>query len=219
MIYIQIDKDKLHPLECIDGTKTIKDVAYILGNDTPDALFVVENDQIVGIVTDTDLIMKITKKDLGSDDIQVKDIMSSPVMSIDIKNDVKDVIDIMLKKDIQKLLVTDNGKPIGVVYGEDVLKLDPEKWKKLLFRQTIKEVYNILKNKSDISFTATYNAIADMDKFSDLDSDVEFNLYVYQEGLVLVAYNYIKTHPNKKLNDIMKTIKENYSKLLDKYSK
>ena len=44
--------------------------------------------------------MNITKKDLGSDEIKVKEIMSSPIISIDINSDVNSAVDLMVEKGI-----------------------------------------------------------------------------------------------------------------------
>lgn len=215
---MKIDKNKLHEVNLVDKSKTVKDIAYIVGNDTPDALFVTDNNAVVGVVTDTDIIMKIAKKDFDSDDITVEEIMSTPIVSIDVNKTIEEAIELMVKKDVQKLLVMQKGKPLGVMFGEDVLKFSPDKWKQIIFSQTINEVYKIVKKNSSITFTETYNAIADMDKFTNLESDIEFNLYVYQEGLVLVAYYFIQENSNKKLSDIRKYIRKHYQELLDKYS-
>src|SRR3989344_713175 len=133
-------KDKLHGIEIVDKERPIKDINFILRNDAPDALLVMDKGKIAGIVTDSDLVMKVNRKNLNSDNIKVKDIMSSPVISIESNRDIKEAIDLMARKKIQKLLVTENGSPIGVLFGEEILELDEEKWKEIVFEQTIEEV-------------------------------------------------------------------------------
>ena len=117
-------KDKLHGIEIVDKERPIKDINFILRNDAPDALLVMDKGKIMGIVTDSDLVMKVNRKNLNSDNIKVKDIMSSPVISIESGKDIKDAIDLMARKKVQKLLVTENGSPIGVLFGEEILELD-----------------------------------------------------------------------------------------------
>src|SRR3989338_3858500 len=211
-------KDKLHGIEIVDKERPIKDINFILRNDAPDALLVMDKGKITGIVTDSDLVMKVNRKNLNSDNIKVKDIMSSPVISIESNKDIKDAIDLMTRKKIQKLLVTENGSPIGVLFGEEILELDEEKWKEIVFEQTIEEVYKMLISDPSMDIDTVNYEIREMDKFTNMESKVEFDLFVYQKGLILVAYNYIKDNPGKSLAVIKEDIREHYSELLSEYS-
>jgi len=211
-------KDKLHGIEIVDKERPIKDINFILRNDAPDALLVMDKGKIAGIVTDSDLVMKVNRKNLNSDNIKVKDIMSSPVISIESNKDIKDAIDLMTRKKIQKLLVTENGSPIGVLFGEEILELDEEKWKEIVFEQTIEEVYKMMISDPNIDIDTVNYQIREMDKFTNMESKVEFDLFVYQKGLILVAYNYMKDNPNKSLVNIKEEIREHYSELLAEYS-
>ena len=144
--------------------------------------------------------------------------MSSPVISIESNKDIKDAIDLMARKKIQKLLVTENGSPIGVLFGEEILELDEEKWKEIVFEQTIEEVYKMLIGDPSMDIDTVNYEIREMDKFTNMESKVEFDLFVYQKGLILVAYNYIKDNPSKSLAVIKDDIREHYSELLSEYS-
>ncbi len=211
-------KDKLHAIEIADNDKPVKDILHILQNDTPDVFMVVEGGKIIGIVTDSDLIMKVKRKDLSSTQLKVKDIMTPNVVSIELSRPINEAVDLMVENNIQKLLVTDKGMPVGVIYGEDILDLDEDKWKELLFNQTIEEAYKLLILEPDISLEDLADTIKDMDKFANMESKVEFDLYIQQHGIIKVAYNYIKQNKSKPLKDIKQHIKENYSELLAEYS-
>lgn len=212
-------KDKLHPIEIVNKETPVKDILHILSNDTPDVLMVTEDNKIIGIITDSDLIMKVKKKDLSSTQLKVKDIMTPNVISIEIGMTINEAIDLMVENNIQKLLVTKEGQPVGVLYGRDILELDEEKWKELLFNQTIEEVYKLLILEPDIEFDALDEMIKDMDKFTNMESKVEFDFFVWQQGIITVAYNYIKQNKGKALKEIKQYIKDNYSDLLMEYSK
>lgn len=211
-------KDKLHSIEIVDKERPVRDINFILRNDSPDVLLVMDKGKIIGIVTDSDLVMKVSRKNLSSDNIKVKDIMSSPVVSIDCSRDVKDAIELMARKKIQKLLVTENGSPIGVLFGEEILELDEEKWKEILFDQTIEEVYKMILNEPGVDIDTVNYQIREMDKFTNMESKVEFDLFVYQKGLILASYNYIRDNSNKSLAQIKEDIREHYSELIDEYS-
>lgn len=211
-------KSKMHKIETIGADQPIKDASHILDNNLPNSLLVAEDNRIVGILTDSDILIKVDKDEIDSESIKIRDIMSSPVITIDSNKDVKEAIDLMVKKDIEKLVVLEDGIPIGVLYGEEILELEEEKLKEVILHKTITDVFKILLKEPDSDPVSVLNTITEIGKFSNMESQVEFDLFVYQEGLVSVAYNYIKENPDKQLDDIIKDIKENYDRLLEKYS-
>ena len=87
--------------------------------------FIVEDgDDVVGIVTETDVakalhafkdIVEGTRQEYRIRNLLVRDIMSAPLISVNADTDVSDVIDLMLKKNISSVPVTENGKIAGVV--------------------------------------------------------------------------------------------------------
>ncbi|MBI2661688.1 CBS domain-containing protein [Candidatus Woesearchaeota archaeon] len=211
-------RDKLHKIDIVDKDATIKSISYILHNDTPDVLIVVDNNRVAGIVTDSDLIMKVKQSDLNSETLKVKDIMTPNVISIEIDKKVSEAIDMMVEHSIQKLLVTQDGAPVGILYGEDILELDEEKWKEIVFNQTIDEVYKLLVLEPNSEIASVMDTVQDMDRFTNMESKVEFDLFVYQQGLVRVAYFYLKENRNKPLNEVKDYIRNNYSDLVVRYS-
>ena len=83
-----------------------------------------EGDDVVGIVTETDVakalhafkdIVEGTRQEYRIRNLLVRDIMSAPLISVNADTDVSDVIDLMLKKNISSVPVTENGKIAGVV--------------------------------------------------------------------------------------------------------
>lgn len=89
------------------------------------ARFVVtEHEKYLGIVTETDVAvaMREFRKQVDGNhqdhrirNLLVKDIMSTPLISVDRAADVGEVIALMLKKNISAVPVTDKGKLAGVV--------------------------------------------------------------------------------------------------------
>lgn len=87
--------------------------------------FIVEDgDTVLGIVTETDVakalhafkdIVEGTRQDYRIRNLLVRDIMSSPLISVDADTDVSDVIDLMLKKNISSVPVMQDGKIAGIV--------------------------------------------------------------------------------------------------------
>jgi len=87
--------------------------------------FIVEDgDTALGIVTETDVakalhaikdLVEGTHQDYRIRNLLVRDIMTTPLISVDANTDVSDVIDLMLKKNISSVPITQGGKIAGLV--------------------------------------------------------------------------------------------------------
>jgi arabinose-5-phosphate isomerase len=82
---------------------------------------VVENDKIIGIITDGDLRRMLSKVDNIST-LTAKDIMSANPKRIDANAMAIDAMDIMESHEISQLLVEEDGKYAGVVHLHDLIK-------------------------------------------------------------------------------------------------
>lgn len=82
---------------------------------------VVENEQLLGIITDGDLRRKLQTTDDGIKLIAT-DILSRNPLCIPPDAMVSDALDLMRMRNITQLLVVDNDKYIGVVHLHDILK-------------------------------------------------------------------------------------------------
>jgi trk system potassium uptake protein len=74
----------------------------------------------VGVVTDSDILDKVVMKGEDSDQILLKSIMSSPVISLSAKGTVRQALDLMRVNTIKHIPVTDNIKIFGIVTQEEL---------------------------------------------------------------------------------------------------
>jgi len=79
------------------------------------AVFVMSGDDLVGIVTERDMVEKILKLRKDPAEIRAQDIMSSPVVTIEADKSVIDALKLMRDKNIRRLAVTRKGKLVGIV--------------------------------------------------------------------------------------------------------
>lgn len=82
---------------------------------------VVENDKIIGIVTDGDL-RRMLSKGTEFTGFKARDIMSTNPKRIDSNAMAVDAMDMMENNGISQLLVEENGKYVGVVHLHDLIK-------------------------------------------------------------------------------------------------
>ena len=92
---------------------------------------VTENDRVVGIVTETDVAVAMRRfremvEDRHQDhrirNLLVKDIMTSPVLTVDVGAGIDEVVDLMLSKGISSVPVTSGGKIAGIVTRASLIK-------------------------------------------------------------------------------------------------
>jgi CBS domain-containing protein len=78
----------------------------------------------IGIVTERDIVRLMGSSDMSLDNVPVGELMSSPLITINPNNSIKDAIEIMQQKDIRRLPVVDNkGKMVGIITDKDVFRV------------------------------------------------------------------------------------------------
>ncbi|SHI60721.1 CBS domain-containing protein [Lutispora thermophila] len=93
---------------------TIKDAANIMNTVDVGAVPVVDNNKLVGIVTDRDIVVRSVAK--GQDPNQkICDVMTKDIKAISPDTEVHEAADIMAKRQIRRLPVVDNGNLVGIV--------------------------------------------------------------------------------------------------------
>lgn len=85
---------------------------------------VVDNGEILGIVTETDMARSMKEfREIVEDKYQdhrirnllVRDVMSSPTIAVDLRTEISEVLDLILNKNISSLPVTRDGKLVGMI--------------------------------------------------------------------------------------------------------
>jgi trk system potassium uptake protein len=74
--------------------------------------------EYVGIITDSDILDKIVMRGEDSDEVSVKTIMSSPLITISAKANVRQALELMRLNLIKRIPVTDNVHILGIVTQE-----------------------------------------------------------------------------------------------------
>jgi len=85
------------------------------------SVLISQNNKIVGIITERDLVYLVTKKTDPS--TPVKDIMHSPVISVNLNDSIQEIIEMMRAKNIRRVLVKDlSGNDLCVMGTRDIVK-------------------------------------------------------------------------------------------------
>jgi len=85
------------------------------------SLFVTNGQEIVGILTDTDMVRRVAATGVDTLATTAEQIMSAPILTIEEDKTVLDVSDLMAEKHIRHLGVTQGGKLVGMISVRDIL--------------------------------------------------------------------------------------------------
>jgi len=80
----------------------------------------------VGIVTERDIVRKIVSRNLKANDISIKELMTTPLITIPSTEDVSDAMHRMVKMQIRRLPVVENAKLVGIVTDIDLIAVSAE---------------------------------------------------------------------------------------------
>ncbi|MBS7634542.1 CBS domain-containing protein [Candidatus Bathyarchaeota archaeon] len=85
------------------------------------AIIVISGGNPIGIITERDIVEKVAKTNRDPGKIRAKEIMSSPLISVEADKTIKDALILMRERKIRRLGVTRKGRLIGIVTERRVL--------------------------------------------------------------------------------------------------
>lgn len=100
--------------ENIDAAKAVRE----MHSRRAETIIVSKNGKPIGIVTDSDILDKIVMRGEDSDQVYLKDIMSSPIITVSAKATVRQALEVMRLNVIKRIPVTDNVNILGIVTQE-----------------------------------------------------------------------------------------------------
>lgn len=121
-LYLRVDEIVAHnEAPKVLRKASIKDVIVEISKKRLGTTAVVEDDRIIGIITDGDL-RRMLEKNTDISDLTAGDIMSADPIQVNSDTMAVTALDIMQKNNITQILVSENDKYIGVVHFHDLLK-------------------------------------------------------------------------------------------------
>lgn len=100
---------------------SIQDAARAMHAKRIGSLLVKKEDDFVGIVTETDVVQAVAEQPAQVGQLTVKELMSSPIITIDRKMAPPYARDLMADRKIRHLGVTEEGQIIGILSVRDLL--------------------------------------------------------------------------------------------------
>lgn len=128
------------PVYTIDIDKTAQDAGKLMRKIRRGFLVVVKDKHPIGVVSDSDIIEQVIKKNIKASQLKIKTFMTEPVVFAEPDEDILTAVRKMKKNNIHRLPVIDNGKVVGVVSLTDIAHTSPEMLDLLEYRLKMKEM-------------------------------------------------------------------------------
>jgi CBS domain-containing protein len=116
-------------LVTIEESATVQEAANRMKDKNISSLVVVDEiSRPLGLITERDFVRKVCIHDVSTSKLIIKEIMSSPLITIDSNSSASEAVDMMLRNNVRHLLVVDGksseglDKPIGIVTPLDFTK-------------------------------------------------------------------------------------------------
>jgi len=102
--------------EAVEPDLTVNAAAAIIAKRSEKCLIVATGDMVIGIVTSTDMIEKVIAVGANPSNVFVRDIMSTPVITVNVNSTIGQAAQVMSDYGVRKLPVIDgSGALAGVI--------------------------------------------------------------------------------------------------------
>ncbi len=133
-------KDIMHPFIKLAGSASVAEAAKVMDEHIIGSLLVEEFGVIKGIITERDILRKIVAKGRNAELVKIRDVMSSPIITIDADASVEEASRLMDEKRIRRLVVAENGKFVGKITANEIsrnLRFILAKEKSVFYREDV----------------------------------------------------------------------------------
>jgi len=105
----------------LEGESSVFQAAQLMKENDAGSVLVTNNGETAGIVTERDVLYKVAAGDLQSSKTLLRDVMTPMVYSTSSDTPITEALRLMAKHHIRRLLVTEGGKPVGMVSQRSIL--------------------------------------------------------------------------------------------------
>jgi len=114
----------------VEVSQTIKNAARSMAKFGVSGLVVLHEGNLVGILTERDILTRVVTSGINPESVHVRDVMSEPVIVVSPAMPLEKAVNIMFHEKIKKLPVVDRNeehiKLVGILSITDVARLQPK---------------------------------------------------------------------------------------------
>jgi len=105
----------------VDRDVSVKTAAEMMRDNGIGSIFITSGEEMIGILTDTDLVRRVVAAGADPLTTTVEKIMSAPIASIEGNRTLLDANDLMAKQHIRHLGITKDGIMVGMISVRDLV--------------------------------------------------------------------------------------------------
>ena len=109
------------PVITVHKNETLEQISKIMAKNNFGSIVVTDaNGELLGIITERDIVTRVTALNRCPRDVKAEDIMSYPVLKIAPDKGIKETANLMNEHRIRRLVVVEKGKIIGIITSRDI---------------------------------------------------------------------------------------------------
>ena len=109
----------------VDPNTSVLEAAQMMKKRRIGNVIIVEEKQPIGILTESDIIKKVVAEGRSAKDVQVKEIMSTPIIVTEPYINLEEAMKTMGKCNVRRLPVIEKGELIGIITQKDISLISP----------------------------------------------------------------------------------------------
>lgn len=121
-IAVKISQIMTKEIISVKSEASVSEAASIMVRNDVGAVVVTKNSTPVGIITEVDILKRCCIGKVCSEELKTEEIMTKSLITINADAAIGEAAILMSDKKIRRLLVTENGKIVGIVTEKDVLR-------------------------------------------------------------------------------------------------
>ncbi len=109
---------------CLES-ESVQTAAQLMRDADIGSIVVTKNNKPIGIITERDIVVRVVAEGKEPNKTLVKDIMSSPLITIYPETSITEAMRLMAKSNIRRLVILNNGELYGIISSRDIIKVSP----------------------------------------------------------------------------------------------
>ena len=113
---------------CVTPDTSVSDAAVLMETEDVGSLPILDGDQLAGVVTDRDIVIRAIAKGKDPRGMAVRDVASRELVTVQADDDLMDALQLMATRQVRRLPVVDeNNRLVGILSQADVAVSAKEK--------------------------------------------------------------------------------------------
>jgi len=110
----------------VESVTAVSEAVHIMNRNRVGSLLVLENNKLIGIMTERDILKRIVEPKADPEKVKVREITSTPLITVQKDASIEDAARIMVEKGVKRLpILTVDGSILGIVSMTDLVRSQP----------------------------------------------------------------------------------------------